>query len=271
MSSFPTYAGDMQFPGLTSVLETVQNQFWWGRPEQQVFLPAGISGAARDAGNTITSVLRGGLLMGRVTATKLYKEWNPTGTDGSEVIRGILVEPLSVVVNGTNQNKYTHIYVGGNILSNRIYVPGNATEGIVGDALEFEVLSQLSHLGIFDLHIGELRTMFGSFKPRYLTAAEIAADAVTVTTADHGRTFMMTGGDNNTTFTLPAAQKGLEFTFMANIATHNLVIALASGNIALPGNVGATAITFAPGESGTLLGISAGLYQLINYTQVDAT
>jgi len=265
--SYPFDTNDMAFPALDSVLETVQNQFWWGRNEQQTFLSVPFSGAARDAGNTVTDVLRGGLLMGRVTATGLYKEWNPTGTDGSEVIIGILPAPMKMTEAGSNADRWGYLMVGGNLYSDRLYVPGQAAEGLVGQAQEFNVVNQLVDRGFkLDKHL-----QYGSpnnFRPRYLTAAEIAADAVTVTTADHGRTFDLSSADATTTVTLPAAKVGLTFTVVSS-AAQTTTIALASGTIVLPGNAAATGVSLTTGESARFVGIAAGVYYMMGCESTD--
>ena len=267
--SFPFDNNDMMFPGLDSVLDTVQNQFWWGRESQQRFLPATIVSSALDAGNTVTTTLRGGLLLGRITTTGKLKQWNPTGTDGSEVIVGLLPAPLTPVDGGTVADRYTYVYVGGNLLSDRILIPGEAVEGIVGHALEFQIVNQLVGRGFFlDKHY-QYGPAFGGSRFVYLTAAQITADAVTVTTAQHGRTFLMTGADGNTTFTLPAAQVGLTYHFYNNVATYNIVIALASGTLSKAGDSAATAVTLGPGEAGTFVGVAAGQYQLIGSEATD--
>lgn len=265
--SFPFDSNDMAFPGLESVLETVQNQFWWGRSEQQTFLPATISGAARDAGNTVTDVLRGGLLLGRVTSTGYLKEWNPTGTDGSEVIFGVLAAPLKMTDATANTDRFSYVFVAGNCYSDRLLVPGNADEGIVGDAQEFNVLNQLTDKRIIlDKHVqyGNAYT----YRPRYLTAAEIAADAVTVTTADHGRTFDMAAADATTTVTLPAAKVGLTFTVVSR-AAQTTTIALASGTVVIPGNAAATGVSLTTGESARFVGVAAGVYWMFSCESTD--
>lgn len=265
--SFPFDTNDMAFPGLESVLETVQNQFWWGRNEQQTFIPATISGAARDAGNTVTDVLRGGLLLGRVTSTGYLKEWNPAATDGSEVIFGILAAPLKMTDAGTDTDRFTYVFIKGNVYSDRLVIKDAADEGMVGHAQEFNILNQLQDRGILlDKHV-----QYGNprgYRPRVLTSAEITADAVSVQTSDHGRTFLMTGADANTTFTLPAAKVGLTFHVWANVATYSALIALASGSISGPDADGTfTTATLQTGESATFVGTAAGVYQMINQTE----
>jgi hypothetical protein len=162
------------------------------------------------------------------------------------------------------------VHVAGNLFSDRLLVPGQATETIVGDALEFQIINQLGPRFLFDQHIQMVASGPTASRYRYLTAAEIAADAVTITTADHGGTFLMTGADAATTFTPPAAKVGLMFSFFNNVATHAMNVTPASGSVKLPDADG-TAATFALqfGESATIIGTAAGVYQMI--MQSEAT
>lgn len=266
--SFPFDTNDMLFPGIDSVLETVQNQFWWGRNEQQTFMPATVSGAARDAGNTVTTVLRGGLLLGRVTATGLLKEWNPTGTDGSEVIYGILPAPLSLLDNGSGADRYTYVFVKGNVYSDRLYVPGQAAEGIVADAQEFNILNQLVDRGyLLDKHVQYGHPL--TLRPRYMTAAEIAADAITVLTSDHGRTFDLASADATTTVTLPLPQKGLTFRVVSSAAQTTTMALTATSYLIVPGNAAATSLSLTTGESCTFIGLDATHYSVMNSEATD--
>ena len=269
--SFPFDTNDMAFPGLESVLETVQNQFWWGRNEQQTFIPATISGAARDAGNTEPTVLRGGLLLGRVSATGFLMEWNPTATDGTEVIFGVLAAPLKMTDAGSNTDRFTYVWVAGNAYSDRLIIKGNADEGIVGDAQEFNILNQLlDRRIILDKHV-----QYGNpvgYRPRYMTTTavtgETALDAVTVQTSDHGRTFDMSAADATTTVTLPAAKVGLTFTVVSS-AAQTTTIALASGTMVIPGNAAATGVSLTTGESARFVGIAAGKYYMMSCESTD--
>lgn len=52
-----------------------------------------VSGAARDAGNTNnTTVLRPGLVMGVITASGKWAQFDASAVDGTEVARGILLQ-----------------------------------------------------------------------------------------------------------------------------------------------------------------------------------
>lgn len=279
MSQFPGYTGGYAIPSMNATLEGVENQPWFGKIEQQIWLPDSVSGAARDAGNTITTLLRSGLLLGKITASGLLKEWNPVGVDGSENIYGVLGAIVHAQQNNTNQQRYVgFIMVGGNLYSDRLVVPGTAAEGIVGHALEFQILQQLTRRFLLDRHLG-MQAGAGPFgsRLRYMTAAEDSAHAVTVLVGDHGKHFVNSQSDGTTvtaasaaaTFTLPAAQVGLQFTFSAK-AAQTINIALASGNIAQAGAVNNTTAALTLGESATFIGVAAGLYQLIaNCEAVD--
>ena len=48
-------------PGTRAEITEIQNAFGWGKSELAVTYGAQVSGAARDAGSTPTSVLRAGL------------------------------------------------------------------------------------------------------------------------------------------------------------------------------------------------------------------
>ena len=61
-----------------------------------------ISSVARDSGNTPTTVLREGLVLGEVTASGEYREYNNTYTDGSQTADLILAEQVDLVDPETN-------------------------------------------------------------------------------------------------------------------------------------------------------------------------
>lgn len=65
-----------------------------------------IAGTARDAGNTPTTTIRAGTLLGRITASGKLKEYQPGASDGSQTFYGVLLDDTRVVdSNGTNQDQ----------------------------------------------------------------------------------------------------------------------------------------------------------------------
>jgi len=64
-----------------------------------------IMSTARDSGSTPTTTLRAGLVMGRITITDLWKEYDDGDSDGTNVARAILVKDVNLLNNaGTAVN-----------------------------------------------------------------------------------------------------------------------------------------------------------------------
>ncbi len=55
-----------------------------------------VASTARDSGNTPTTTLRKGLVMGKITASKKYAEYDDAETDGTEVAVGILADSVDL-------------------------------------------------------------------------------------------------------------------------------------------------------------------------------
>lgn len=288
MTQFPGYTGMFQIPSMNAVLEGVENQPWFGRIEQQVWLPDTISGAARDAGNTVSTLLRPGLLLGKVTASGLLKEWNPACADGTQNIFGVLGGTVHAQQSGSDQQRYVgFVMVSGNLYSDRIIIPGNAAEGIVGDALEFLVLNQLRRRFLLDRHLGMLDAdAFSGGRIRYFTYAENTANALTLTTAEHGSHVVaqylpatvaqpangtpfnntLTAITNDCVVNLPAPQRGLMFHVSTNVATRKMTVKAPSGTFSVASNAAlafGTGVAVNEGESAMFVGISATQYQVL--------
>ena len=63
-----------QVPGIQDVLNTTQNIFYWGHIELQVFTNVFLDAASTDGGNSPTSLLRPGLLLGLNPTTNKWKQ-----------------------------------------------------------------------------------------------------------------------------------------------------------------------------------------------------
>ncbi len=109
------------FPGLTTARETYEAEFMWGDQKQAVIMGGLISGAARDSGNSPTTELRKGLLLGQILSTGLWTTYSPTATDGSEVAGGVLMESFRTQdFEGNNKNIFYGILVGGPVQASKI-------------------------------------------------------------------------------------------------------------------------------------------------------
>lgn len=215
-----TFQGANMVPGLRDVMETVENQFWVGRYENQIWDQGVILASAVDAGNTNgTSALRSGLILGKVTSTGKLKQWDPTATDGSERIYGILGPMVSMTYGTTTVDRFLGmILVGGQVDPAKLIVPGSTAMGISGNANEFAIRAQLwPRITLYNDFAGVRN---GTWKDVVAKTANY-----TVTTADADTLFTNRGAAGSVTFTLPAtASKGLRFGFFV-VADQNVVVA----------------------------------------------
>lgn len=219
------FTGAFMTPGITGTLETFENTFWWGRYEDQVWTGVVISGASRDIGNTgHTDVLRPGLLLGLVTNTNKVKQWDPTATDGSERIFGILGPASKMQRLGSNQDRWLgQMMVGGLVKSSRLLIPGQSNLGISGNAYEHYIRAQLyPRFQDSYLHGGN---PFGGW-----TRVMAKTANYTVLEADNNTLFTNRGATGGVTFTLPATPKlGLRYGFYV-VADQDLKVAAGTGD-----------------------------------------
>lgn len=209
-----SYDGAYAPPGINDQVETYENNFLWDRMEKQTTFPVMIGGDTRDVGNTdYTQVLRPGLLLGRVTSTGKLKEWNPTGTDGSQLIFGILNISLGMTRIGNNQDRFIgDVVVKGHVKPDRLIIPGTSALSIVGSVYEHWIRAQLYQKG-FLLTDASL----GVAKPNpaggWLDIVAKTANYV-VTYADNNTLFTNRGASGAVVFTLPALPlKSLRYGF----------------------------------------------------------
>ncbi len=213
------FTGAWGMPGIAAALETVERQIWWNRWEDCVWVPHVIVGSARDTGNTsYTDVLRPGLALGQITATGKLKEWNPTGTDGSERIYGFLQYSQKMQRLGADQDRYIGwVMVAGMLKADHILIPGQTAYGISGLTTEFIIRAQLHpRFLLSDLLAGN---PFGGWRDVIAKTADY-----TVLDRDNNILFTTRGAGGAVNFTLPAtAKKGLRFGFYC-AADQNMVI-----------------------------------------------
>lgn len=247
------FTGAFGTPGITATVETVENQFWWNRYEDQVWFPAIISGAARDAGNTgYETVLRPGLLLGMITATKKLVEWSPTATDGSQRIFGILGHAQKMQRLGANQDRHFGVMVAGVVKASRILVPGQTSFGLSGQTNEFLARAQMHPRFLFD--DAPLGNSFGGWK-----SVEAKTGNHTVTEAENNTLFTNRGASGAVNFTLPAtAKKGLRYGFYG-VVDQNIVVTAGTADTIVAFN-DATADSVALQTSGDIIG---GMFEVI--------
>ena len=82
-------------------------------------------------------ILRSGLVMGYHTANRVWEQWQPGASDGTENIRGYLYIEQQMSVAGVPEGRWRGAVVwGGPIQASRIIIPGEVNPGIAGHAQE---------------------------------------------------------------------------------------------------------------------------------------
>ena len=126
-------------PGQSSAVFTTENEVLWGGDESRIPVlrkSVVIDGTTRDAGNTPTSVLRAGLLLGKVTATGKITDYDPGASDGTENVYGVL-QIEQVMVNqfsGLDEDKLAPVIVFGPVKASALYIQGAALIGHASEA-----------------------------------------------------------------------------------------------------------------------------------------
>lgn len=203
------FGGFAQLPGIDSILETTEAELTWGKREQQVVIGGVLDSATTDAGNGTTTILRPGLLLGRIETTKKWKAWSATATDGSENLWGVLLFDQSMLnAAGVAKDRwFGYCLVGGNVKASKLIVPGNASAGINGDANELLLRALMTQTGRFRLD----DEPFGNPGFGY-RAVRIKTADYTILESDNGVLFHTEGASGTVIFTLPVMRAGFRCT-----------------------------------------------------------
>ena len=203
-----------------------QNPFAWGTRALALVFGATIDGATRDAAASPTSVLRVGLLLGVVTSSKKWKQYDPTATDGTQVARGILATPAlrTVDIDGSNQDKAAAVIVGGPVVASKLY------------NLDALARAHMYNRFIFDDDLAG--NMFGWRQVIAKTAN------YTVTAADNGTIFTNQGAAGAVNFTLPTIARGLKFRFFVEADQNLTITAAAADTLVVFNDAAADSIAF---------------------------
>lgn len=240
MSSY----GGFGVPGMGGISSTYENEVLWGGDESKglaLFKSAVYSSTIRDAGNTPTTVIRPGLIVGNITATGKLAEWNADLADGTQDIAGILINEIRATDwDGVAVDRVYRTLVRGPIKAKSLLIEGAA---FVGHLHEYQARRQLQGADFLfdDDPFGYKGGSGGRFRS--------VAVNTTVSANDNGTTFLATAA---TVFTLPTIMPGLEFDFI-NTAATNMSVASSEGDNVIVGNdASADSVAFATG--GQLIG-----------------
>lgn len=210
-------------PGNSAISETTEaaigQRCWYGNPQTTSVT---LVSTTVDAGSTPTTVLRPGLVLGRITSSGKYTQHNPDATDGSQFAVAVLAEGVSMLDStGTAADKSV------SILDGAVLIAGNMISGSGDGALTQIARAQLGQTGKFffddDPNNKPGLPLFGGMR-----VVNKAAD-YTVTAADNGTVFTTGGATAAVNFTLPTVTAGYGFLFV-NTVNQNMTVTSAAGN-----------------------------------------
>ena len=217
-------------PGLGAAVETFEQAWSWGPFGSLVWTPGIITSGALDTGNTPTTNLRPGLVLGIITATGQWTNYSPTATDGSQVAQGVLPIGLTMqdFLTSTGQTKAFGIVVGGRVQASKLI------------NLDLQARATLSPRFIFDDNFpGNFRFPWSNFQSKTAAYSVVAADNFTM--------FDNVGAAGAVTFTLPTLANGYCFGFRVQ-ADQSVTVASAEGtNMIALNNASASSVAFSTG------------------------
>ena len=210
MSDFFSFGGFQAAPGVNALKETMENAFYWA--DHPLLLKGGgtLVSTAADSGNSSTDVLRPGLLLGKIYSTGKFKEWNPTGTDGSQYIAAILDNPGAKMNDSlaAGRDRWRgSLILKGQVKPERLLIPGQASVGISGNAYEYLIRAQLHQQGfvVYEEPTSSSLLNASRFLGGFSTIQAKTAD-YTVNKYESGTLFTTRGAGAAVVFTLPSAQ-----------------------------------------------------------------
>jgi len=194
MSNLSGLVDPFLMPGMGDPSESSENEFYWGLDRLQLF-PISIVSTALDSTNTPTTTLRRGLIMGQITATKKWKEYDPTATDGSQVPVGPLYQGRNLYnyAAAATADHWGQVLLSGNLKVANLYGFDENARRFLQNRFNFDDLRQVV--------------------PR----VQLKAADYTVLATDNGSTFSTRGASGAVNFTLPTLDRGLEFTFVNEV------------------------------------------------------
>jgi len=265
------FQGYQLTPGMHDERFTDEATLLWGRWDQVERFQVVIDESAVDAGNTNnTTQLRIGLALGRVSATGLFKQWNPYAVDGTQYLAGFLMDAIDLSwITGTTTKRLHAAIVKGNVKADQVLIPGETTRGIAGKTYEFLLREQSKGRFLYDDDLDALV----NWKVREVPFTS-GADSLTVTTAMNRTHFTNRGADEAGTLVLPPPVPGLEFKVTC-IAAENITLGAAANDQFLPGTANTHVLAAATHDEGLVTAVRTGAstyqYRVSTVAPVDAS
>lgn len=239
----------LRLPGPEAVLDTFEQAFIWNKGGLTIFdMGSIIASTATDSGNTPTTTLRGGLLLGRQTSSGQLVAYSATASDGSQYVYSICPFDVNMLdINAVAQIRTVGTVIGGYVKASQLY------------GLDNNARNQMRYRFTFD---DDFFIPGAKYDP---WGAQVSKTAnYTILSTDNGTLFDNTGAAGAVTFTLPAIANGYNFGFVA-IANQNLLVTSNEGtNVVVFNNASASTVSYQ--TAGQIIG---GIFRI--YTNAAGT
>jgi hypothetical protein len=212
-------------PGFQTQQDSQESEVLWsGRKGQDLVATKKITvlSSTVDSGNTPTTTIRGGNVLGIVDASGKVNTYSPDANDGRQIAVGILEHNQDMLVNGIATDRFTQMLVHGLIRDGELI------------NLDLRAKQQLGLRFLFDREVSPQAGVLMHPRGVYRKSSNY-----TVVAGDNGLLFIATA---QVTFTLPTKQNGLAFRFLQT-SDNNLVIT-GSSDIVAKNNASASSVTF---------------------------
>lgn len=217
-----------------------------------------LSSATRDDGSTPTTVIRPGLLLGKLTTGGEYVEWDADADDGAQYVGGINKTDVTVLdAYGTAVDRVPPaIYTRGVFMASQLLIQGSA---LVGHVDEYLARRQLWNAGcVLDDDLFGYKAGGGN---RFATVTG-TSDTLT---GDENGTRLFYSNAAAVAVTLPTIKAGLSYDIVRT-GDEEIVVSSAAGNDMIVGNdASASSITF------TTAGNHIGAYVRVEGVYVGTT
>lgn len=231
--------GGWATPGFGASSMTSEREILWGRDDQHLpllYRNSIISGATRDAGNTPTSLLRKGLILGKVTSTGELEEWDADASDGTENIVSVLgVEMRATDFDANNTDRSYATLLAAPVIAAQLLIQGAA---FVGHADEFLARRVMHKMGF----------RFDDDPQGYLAGAidrfSLETGTTDTLTASQNGMTLFYNNAASVTVTLPAIQPGLEFKLIRVGDEEFIVVSPTADNVIVGNDLSADGVTF---------------------------
>lgn len=234
-----TRLGGWAQPGAGTIDQTTEYEIFWGGDRGKGMVleqSAKYSGAMRDAGNTPTTVIRAGLLMGQVTASNELEEWDADASDGTEQLFGVVPYELRAQdFDANNADRVAGVVVRAPLKAASLLIQGTALTSHVDEFLARRALHAMGCV-LDDDPQGALAGAVKRF-------AQVTGTTDTLTESQNGMVLFYNNAAS-VTVTLPTIHPGLEYWLWRN-GDEEFIVASAEGdNILADNNAAADTVTF---------------------------